>query len=347
MNRATSHTNSESAREHAFALKAHASFGSDWAIALKFSFSALLICVPFAAAILAQAPPVLNQPYHCANGHTFTIVKCVPYRADQWCNWHENDERGQEVMNVNSTWTSMGGRLAGCTVANPAKPSTLSGGGSAAPSGPLNPAYLKPFPTSTQLLAQLKGSSAQDTTNLQLGALREFQQIISDLAGARADKGQFTADEQRLLNDYSGTYNKIAAPLNYPLDGYFGRPQLAQKLADTFGMDPVFQQWFAINKEAAAYNAKASPSGAGSAGNSGASGSGAAGPVTTPVAPTNDPGKLATARCLELGGGALECLGNGISKSIFGPSTQAANPGLRMLGQFNSSNKVAINFGND
>ncbi|HET9400648.1 MAG TPA: hypothetical protein VFO34_06830, partial [Candidatus Acidoferrales bacterium] len=46
-------------------------------------------------------------------------------------------------------------------------------------------------------------------------------------------------------------------------------------------------------------------------------------------------------------GGALECLGNGISKSIFGPSTQAANPGLRMLGQFNSSNKVAINFGND
>src|SRR5690242_487865 len=209
-------TNFKIAVESPIALEAVPSFGTNWASAIRIGLATLFICLPLAAAILAQAPPVLNQPYHCANGHTFTIVKCVPYRADQWCSWHENDEHGQEVMNVNSTWTSMGGRLSGCTVASSAKPSTPSSSGSAAPSGPLNPAYLKPFPTSAQLIARLKGSSPQDTTNLQLGALRELQQIISDLAGSRAGKGQFTPDEQRLLNDYSATYNKIAAPLNYP-----------------------------------------------------------------------------------------------------------------------------------
>ena len=351
MNREMSHTRFGIVVKTVVAPLARASAGTHWITGIKIGLATLIVCLPLAAAILAQAPPVLNQPYRCANGHTFTIEKCVPYRADQWCNWHENDERGQEVMNVNSTWTSMGGRLAGCTVPSAAKTSTSSGGGSVAPSGPLNPPYLKPFPTSVQLITQLKGTSAADTTNLQLGALRELQQIIQDLAGSRWYQRQMTPDEMRYLTDYAAAYEKMAHPLNYPLDGYFGRPQLAQKLADTFGMDPVFQQWFAINKQAAAYSAKASPSGSGGAGNSGASGSGAAGRVTTPVAPTNDPGKLAIARCLELGGSGLECLGGGVSKDWWGPLDEAMskpqNPGLRVLGQFNSTSKVGINFTND
>lgn len=332
-------------------------------------FSAFAVCFAFAVTLLAQqAPPVLNEPYHCANGHTFTILKCVPYRADQWCTWREVDQNGVEVVTANSAWTQMAGRMAGCTVTSAAKPanpapSSPAPGGSApsgsaptpAPSGPLNPAYLKSFPTSAQLTAQLKGSSAEDTTNLQLGALRELQQIIQDLAGKRAYQNQFTADEKRLLGDYSVAYYKMAAPLNYPLDGYFGRPELSKKLADTFGMDPVLQQWFAINKQAAAYNAKTSPTGSGSTGggngNAGGSGSTGAGPVTTPIAPTNDPGKLVIARCLELGGGALECLGGGVSKDWWGPLDDTLfkpqNAGLRMLGQFNGTSKVSINFGDD
>jgi len=293
---------------------------------------AFAVCFTFAVTLLAQqAPAVLNEPYHCANGHTFTILKCVPYRADQWCTWREIDQNGVEVVTANSAWTQMAGRMAGCTVTSAAKPATPAltspaPGGStpsgnaatSAPSGSLNPPYLKSFPTSAQLTAQLKGSSAEDTTNLQLGALRELPQIIQDLAGKRAYQNQFTADEKRLLGDYSVAYYKMAAPFNYPLDGYFGRPELSKKLADTFGMDPVFQQWFAINKQAAAYNAKASPAGSGATGNGNGGGSGS-GAVTTPLAPTNDPGKAAIARCLELGGGALECLGGGISKDMFGP----------------------------
>ena len=333
-------------------------------------FSAFAVCFTFAVTLLAQqAPPVLNEPYRCANGHTFTILKCVPYRADQWCTWREVDQNGVEVVTANSAWTQMAGRMAGCTVAAAAKPaapapsSPAPGGNTpagtapaSAPTGPLNPPYLKSFPTSAQLTAQLKGSSAEDTTNLQLGALRELQQIIQDLAGKRAYQNQFTADEKRLLGDYSVAYYKMAAPLNYPLDGYFGRPELSKKLADTFGMDPVFQQWFAINKQAAAYNAKTSPAGSGStgtgSGNGGGNASVAAGAVTTPLAPTNDPGKAAIARCLELGGGALECLGGGISKDMFGPldeqMSKPANTGLRMLGGYSTaSNKLSINFGSD
>ena len=336
-----------------------------WRGALSGAFA---ICFTFAVALLAQqAPPVLNEPYRCANGHTFTILKCVPYRADQWCTWREVDQNGVEVVTANSAWTQMAGRMAGCAVAAATKPATPAPsspapGGSApagnapasAPSGPINPAYLKSFPTSVQLTAQLKGSSAEDTTNLQLGALRELPQIIQDLAGKRAYQNQFTPDEKRLLGDYSVAYYKMAAPLNYPLDGYFGRPELSKKLAYTFGMDPVFQQWFAINKQAAAYNAKTSPAGAGNTGsvNTGGSASVVAGAVTTPLAPTNDPGKAAIARCLELGGGALECLGGGISKDMFGPldeqMSKPANTGLRMLGGYSAaSNKLSINFGSD
>jgi len=119
-------------------------------------------------------------------------------------------------------------------------------------------------------------------------------------------------------------------------------------------MDPVFQQWFAINKQAAAYNAKTSPTGSGStsSGNGGGSGSAVAGAVTTPLAPTNDPGKAAIARCLELGGGALECLGGGISKDMFGPldeqMSKPANTGLRMLGGYSTpSNKLSVSFVSD
>jgi hypothetical protein len=329
-------------------------------------FGVFGVCLTFAVTLLAQqAPPVLNEPYRCANGHTFTILKCVPYRADQWCTWREIDQNGVEVVTANSAWTQMAGRMAGCTVTSAAKPATptptspASGSSvpsgntpASAPSGPLNPAYLKSFPTSAQLTAQLKGSSAEDTTNLQLGALRELPQIIQDLAGKRAYQNQFTADEKRLLGDYSVAYYKMAAPLNYPLDGYFGRPELSKKLADTFGMDPVFQQWFAINKHAAAYNAKTSPSGTGGPGNGGGSGSGTAGSVATPIAPTNDPGKAAIARCLELGGGALECLGGGISKELLGPLDDTisapANTGLRMLGSYSApSNKISIAFVTD
>ena len=76
----------------------------------------LTILFAMAAAAQAPAPPVLNSPYVCANGLTYTVTVCKPYRADQWCETVEK-QNGNVVTTMDSAWSQMTGRLKGCTVA--------------------------------------------------------------------------------------------------------------------------------------------------------------------------------------------------------------------------------------
>ena len=68
---------------------------------------------------------------------------------------------------------------------------TPSGAQQRIPSAPaaaqttFNPPYLKEFPTVDQIMAQIKGSSAQDTANRQLSAMHVFGQMIAAMAGPR------------------------------------------------------------------------------------------------------------------------------------------------------------------
>ncbi len=152
----------------------------------------LPLILAFATTVVAQAPapPILNSPYVCPNGLTYTVTTCKPYRADQWCETVEK-QNGNLVTTMDSAWSQMTGRLAGCTVATAAKPAipapapttSASGQPSAAGMQNLNPAYLKEFPTPDQVMAQVKGSSAQDTAYRQLTALHEFGQMIAAMAG--------------------------------------------------------------------------------------------------------------------------------------------------------------------
>ena len=64
--------------------------------------------------MLAQSPPQINVPYRCANGITYTVLNCKPYRADQWCRTTE-EQNGNLVTTFDSSWSSMTGRLQGCT----------------------------------------------------------------------------------------------------------------------------------------------------------------------------------------------------------------------------------------
>lgn len=79
---------------------------------------ALLSCLGMVAPVYSQGPPQLNVPYRCANGITYTILACKPYRDDQWCQWKE-EQNGRLVTTVNSTWSSMTGRLQGCVIGVP------------------------------------------------------------------------------------------------------------------------------------------------------------------------------------------------------------------------------------
>ena len=81
--------------------------------------------------MLAQNPPQLNVPYRCANGITYTVLNCKPYRADQWCRTTE-EQNGNLVTTFDSSWSSMTGRLQGCT--------TVAGPASASPEAAQRPA---------------------------------------------------------------------------------------------------------------------------------------------------------------------------------------------------------------
>ncbi len=293
-------------------------------------FAGLTILFARWAAAQAPPPPVLNSPYVCANGITYTVTTCKPYRADQWCETVEK-QNGNVVTTMDSAWSQMTGRLKGCTVtptpASPAPPSTPS---AANTQQTFNPAYLKEFPTVDQIMAQVKGSSAQDTANRQLSALHEFGQLIGALAGPRLQANQMTPDEVRMLTTYFNAYNSFAKSAANPQDSYVGQVNFTAYLFQTFPMPDIQKLWEASLNQ--------SP--------------GQQQPGTTPLAPTTDPGTLAARRCVELGGSMTQCTGTALSvglQSLIGLSpgalTGSGATGLVMYGVYNAGSGLHFTFG--
>jgi hypothetical protein len=290
------------------------------------------ITILFATAAAAQspAPPVLNVPYVCANGLTYTVTTCKPYRADQWCETVEK-QNGNVVTTMDSAWSQMTGRLAGCTVTPPAaSPAAPSPPAAAGTQQTFNPAYLKEFPTVDQIMAQVKGSSAQDTANRQLSALHTFGQMIGALAGPRVAQNQMTSDETRIITNYFNAYTSFAKSAANPQDSYLGQASFINALFQIFSMPTVQQIWLMAQ-------AQSQQQGGGTG--------------QTPLAPTTDPGTLAARRCVELGGSMTQCMGTALStgmKSLIGLSPGAMTgsrvTGLVMFGVYNASSGLHFTF---
>jgi len=242
---------------------------------------------------------------------------------------------------MDSAWSSMTGRLAGCKVATPSTnpatntagptPSQASGGAQQT----LNPPYLKEFPTVDQILSRLKGSSAQDTAYRQLSAFRDFAQVIAALAGPRFAQNQMTPDEIRILTNYFNAYNKLAQSVANPQDTYTSRPGFTEGLFDAFQMATVKQLWQNANNAANGQQAGTTPQG-------------------TRLPPTSDPGTLAARRCVELGGTAMQCLGGGISAGLqslmglnLGDMMKSGKTGLVVFGTYSSASGLHFNFADD
>jgi len=286
----------------------------------------------------APAPPVLNSPYVCANGLTYTVTTCKPYRADQWCETVEK-QNGNLVTTMDSAWSQMTGRLKGCTVAAaPAAPATPAANPAPASSSQpfgaaqqaFNPPYLREFPTVDQIMAEVKGSSAQDTANRQLSALHELGQLVGVLAGPRLQANQMTPDEVRILTTYFNAYTNFAKSAANPQDSYLNQPNFIATLFSTFSMPTVQQILTAASNQMQAQQP----------------------PGTTPLAPTTDPGTLAARRCVELGGSMTQCTGTALSvgmKSLIGLNTDALTgpgvTGLVMFGTYNAASGVHFAFG--
>jgi hypothetical protein len=293
---------------------------------------ALVLCLATAAVAEGQSPPILNSPYVCANGITYTVSVCKLFGADQWCETTEM-QNGRLVTKMDSSWSSMTGRLKGCSNAAAGKPAGAapSAATNTPPSAPahpasgaqqtFNPPYLKEFPTVDQIEAQLKGSSAQDTAYRQLTALHEFAQMIAALAGPRMQQNKLTPDEARILTGYFNAYTALAKATPNPQDAYAGKNDFTASLFQTFHMPTIQQLWETANNMTATQQA------------------------------TTDPATLAARRCVELGGSAMQCLGGALSTGLqqliginLDTITSPGKTGLVMYGTYNAAAGLHFDF---
>jgi hypothetical protein len=291
----------------------------------------LMILLTIAATAQSPTPPVLNVPYVCANGLTYTVTTCKPYRADQWCETVER-QNGNVVTTMDSAWSQMTGRLAGCAVAPPpTSPPAPATPAAASTQQSFNPPYLKEFPTVGQIMAQIKGSSAQDTANRQLIAMHVLGQMIAAMAGPRVAQNQLTPDETRIITNYFNAYNSFAKSPANPQDSYPAQTSFITTLFSTFSMPTVHQIWLTAQAQTQQTAADGQ----------------------TPLAPTTDPGTLAARRCVELGGSMTQCMGTALStgmQSLLGVNLSAmTSPGssgrLIMFGAYNAASGLHFTFG--
>ena len=290
----------------------------------------LTILLALAAAAQSPAPPVLNTPYQCANGITYTVTVCKPFGAtDQWCETIER-QNGNLVTAMDSSWSSMTGRLKGCTVATPAPATSPASQPPTNSQQTFNPPYLKEFPTVDQIMAQISGQSPIDTANRQASAMHDFGLMITALAGSRAAQQQFTPDEVRLITGYFTAYTNLAKTTATQPDQYVGNNDFTASLFSTFSMPTIHQLWLASNSQAPGQP-------------------GGSNPQTLP--PTNDPAQIAIRRCFELGGTGLQCVGTGMGeglKQLMGLDLSAltgpGKTGLVVLGAFKASSGLTFTF---
>jgi hypothetical protein len=201
----------------------------------------------------------------------------------------------------------------------------------------LNPLYLAEFPSVERVMAEIQGKDAHESALRQEAALRVLKQLLEDAAGPRLFRNQLTPDEQKLDGEYGFAQRRLAQQLNYPMGGYVADPKFRQEIFEHFGLKRALAQ--AENADAY-YKAKQDARTAQQQ-QQGAPAAGAAGQPAW----VNDPTRIAARRCLELGGGLMECLGRGMKAGIFGllgvdtnAVGHAVHPkGIRMIGAYRGS----------
>jgi hypothetical protein len=239
-----------------------------------------------------------------------------------------------------------------------AKPDPQAQAPSNAPAKPLNPAYLAGFPTIDAVKRAIQGSNPVDTLARQAAALSSLSRIVQRMQMAPG-RGylDYTPDEQRLMSEYSlgayqlsQGYEKSVSPDaakafeqlsgRYDLDGAFAsqvRGLLSPSTLGEFGkidraanaqaQARIDQQ----RREAEEVRTAAPPSTA------------ANGPFVR-----NDPGTVAVRRCLENGGGDLECIAKGFTTGmgdLTGVKMTVPDPtGLRFGGTYKTDAGLTIGF---
>ena len=260
-------------------------------------------------------------------------------------------------MNAARRWLALG--AAALAAALPTKASAQSAGQT------LNPPYLAGLPAVERVARESQGDNPTDTLARQAAVMTNLSQIVKCAQMAPGRRyGVFTPDELKVIGNFELAAYQIGQ--SYAKSHSADEAKAFMQLQVRYEMnDAVFKQTFALlspallaefgrtdaavnayqqahveqqRRESEQARAQAAP---------------APGAGSSPFV-RNDPGTLAVRRCLELGGGELECIGKGLSTGLMdmaGVNPEAlkgpAAAGLRIGGTFQGDDAPGIAFGSD
>ena len=234
------------------------------------------------------------------------------------------------------------------------------------PGQALNPPYLVGLPAVDRVKREIQGDSPTDTLARQVAVLTGLSQVVKRMQMVPTRRyNSFTPDELKFINAYelaayelSQAYLKSHTPEEgKAFEQLHGRYEMNPAVGDeTFKLlSPALlaeygkidaaanahyqahvDQQRRENEEARAQAARAQGQG-------------------SSQFVRNDPGTVAVRRCLELGGGELECMGKGLTTGLFDMTglgamspdaveAAAVRPGLRMGGGYKGENGIGIGF---
>jgi hypothetical protein len=311
----------------------------------------------------------LNKPYYCDNGLNVTVTKCVLQNGKEFCEF-KVEQNGKLSFQAAQPGEQLAAGVKSCSTTTP-KGATVGAPVQVAvktvqPANgkPFSPSYLNEMPSVDFVKSQIQGKDSTDTLARQVAVFNLLPTVITRFQLADRKRYDATPDEQKI----TGKYNLAAYELEqgykkthtaaeaqaflqlhgrYELDAALDREMHVKLFSQAFlqqllGADKARNEWYQAHLEQERRESEQARAQA--AGTQGGS------PFVR-----NDPGTLAARRCVELGGGELECIGKGLwggmmdmaglpadtTIGVIGPSTT----GVVMNGQYNGSSGLWISFG--
>ncbi len=334
-------------------------------LALAFVAFGLAFGAGLASAQAQKTDYVLNTPYVCPNGSSYTFTKKIGTGYRSMC-YYTVLHNGRLFTKAVSACRQMTGYLRGCKLQGAAAPSAVPAAEDWH-SRPTRPSYLAAMPYVEKVKSTIKGSSPDDTSARQLTVFNYLGEMIVQLHDATTRYGTlYTPDEMRLrtayalaakriTDDYAKTHTPAQAANLQHLSGHYEfmddqfYRQWSQALLPADFLKAYNHAYFGMLAQYSAHVDQERKQNAEAAARAKAARQAEA--QGTPGLP-NDPGSVAARRCLELGGSQLQCLGKGISAGFFGlagmkpsdlfPTSNYTGPTL--TGLYKSGNGVDAGF---
>ena len=286
---------------------------------MKAKIAALMILSLMQTLLMAEAqqPDSLkpNSSYQCNDDMALTVVRCAQQSGKEYCEF-KLEQNGKLAFQGVAPKEKVAAAAKSCRTqaaqAESQSPRTM-----AEPGRSFNPPYLNEMPAVDFVKREIQGKDSTDTLARQIAVFNKLTSVISSFRLA-ANRYDLSSDEQKITGKYSlaayeleqgykKTHTAAEADALLHLHGHYELmdPALDREMRSKLFSTAFLQQLASADKtwlQALQAHKDEETRASQQAANAANGGS----PFIR-----NDPGTLATRRCMELGGSELECAGKG------------------------------------